>query len=137
MAPARIPGQTLLSTKQCALSGRVVSGAVSTLQRCCPPHSSFVHRPGRHQRGPLDVMSISEFDRVRITRAIPTARVHRCRTRVYESPAVGDFATVLFAYPVTSAHIPPLFMVECSEANLARRWLADLHSSEMERVGAT
>lgn len=76
-------------------------------------------------------MSISESDHVRITRAIPASRVHRCRARAYAQPEAGELAVVVFEYPVTGIN-PPLLMVECTGTNGARRWLADVYAFELE-----
>lgn len=76
-------------------------------------------------------MSISESDRVRITRAIPASRVHRCRARGYVQPAAGDLAVVVFKYAVTGIN-PPLLMVECTQTDGTRRWLADVYAFELE-----
>ncbi|HEY5807143.1 MAG TPA: hypothetical protein VIT67_04210 [Povalibacter sp.] len=76
-------------------------------------------------------MSISESDLVRITQAIPASRVHRCRARTYAQPAAGDLATVVFKYPATGIS-PQLLMVECTQTDGARRWLADVYAFELE-----
>ncbi len=76
-------------------------------------------------------MSISESDHVRITRAIPASRVHRCRTRAYAQPEAGEIAVVVFKYPANGNN-PPLLMVECTGGNGVRRWLADVYASELE-----
>ena len=82
-------------------------------------------------------MSISESDLVRITRAIPASRVHRCRARTFAHPAEGDLATVVFKYPTTGIN-PQLLMVECTQADGGRRWLADVYAFELEVAhGAT
>jgi hypothetical protein len=80
-------------------------------------------------------MSLSESDHVRITRAIPASRVHRCRARAYTQPEAGELAVVVFKYAVTGID-PPLLMVECTQPDGTRRWLADVYADELEPAPA-
>jgi hypothetical protein len=76
-------------------------------------------------------MPISESDLIRITRAIPASRVHRCRARTYAHPEAGDLAVVVFKYAATGVN-PQLLMVECTQTDGTRRWLADVYAFELE-----
>lgn len=82
-------------------------------------------------------MTISEYDVVRVTAAIPSERVDGDFSGT-TLPRIGDIATVVMAHAVK----PPLercFIVECVGPDGVTIWLADIFSSELEWVssGAT
>lgn len=79
-------------------------------------------------------MTVSEYDVVRVTAQIPSDRVSRDFSGA-NRPRIGDVGTVVLAHEAK----PPLrrcFVVECVGADGATLWLADIFSSELERVSS-
>lgn len=80
------------------------------------------------------VNTISEYDIVRITAAIPSERVDNDFSGA-TLPRIGDIATVVMAH-AAKRPLERCFIVECVGQDGVTIWLADVFSSEFDWVSS-